>query len=192
MDIALENVTKAYGETRVLKAFSHTFPEGTLTFITGRSGCGKTTLLRLIAGLETPDAGQILGVPREGIAMLFQEDRLQSQLCAAACLRSVLKKTPRREGDIRSALKALDLPADESQSVSAFSGGMRRRVALARALLFPSPLVLLDEPFKGLDEDPRSLAVAFARPLLRGRTTLLVTHDRKDLEAFEGAVLAMS
>ncbi len=69
---------------------------------------------------------------------------------------------------------------------------MRRRVALARALLYPSPLVLLDEPFKGLDADTRQRAVDFARPLLAGRTTLLVTHDPQDADAFGGAVLELS
>ena len=191
MELVLRNVRKAYGDHVVFDGLSHAFPAGTVTCVTGRSGCGKTTLLRLIAGLETPDGGEILGVPEGGLSMVFQEDRLPPQLTAAACLRSVLKRSPDRDGRIDDALTALALDAEPGQPVSQFSGGMRRRVALARALLYPSPLVLLDEPFKGLDAATRAMAVAFAKPLLAGRTTLLVTHDPEDVADFGGAVLAL-
>ena len=189
--LMLRGVRKAYDGHVVLDRFSHSFPEGRVTAVLGRSGCGKTTLLRLIAGLETPDAGSVAGVPEGGIAMLFQEDRLPLQLSAAGCLRCVLKKTPERDARIRDALRALGLGDVAGQPVREFSGGMRRRVALARALLFPSPLVLLDEPFKGLDADTRSGAVAFARPLLAGRTALLVTHDPADVADFDAIPLRL-
>ena len=192
MNLELQQVRKAYGANVVLDGFSHVFPSGGVTCVLGPSGCGKTTLLRLIAGLERPDAGRVLGVPEGGLSMVFQEDRLPPQLSAAACLRSVLDRRPERDARIREALAALALPADSGQPVREFSGGMRRRVALARALLYPSPLVLLDEPFKGLDADTRRRAVDFARPLLAGRTTLLVTHDPQDADAFGGAVLEMT
>lgn len=191
MDLILKNVTKAYGEHVVLDRFSHAFPEGRVTAIEGRSGCGKTTLLRLIAGLEPPDAGSIAGVPEGGIAMVFQEDRLPPQLTAAGCLRAVLRKTPERDGQIDAALRALSLTGDLNKPVREFSGGMRRRVALARALLYPSGLILLDEPFKGLDAATRKSAIEFARPLLAGRTALLVTHDPEDAAAFDAERLAM-
>ena len=191
MDLIIDNLRKSYDGHVVLDGLTHTFPQGTLTCVTGRSGCGKTTLLRLIAGLEAPDAGSIDGIPAEGIAMVFQEDRLPPQLDAEDCLRCVLKKSPRREARIADALAALDLAAASGQPVREFSGGMRRRVALARALLFPSPLVLMDEPFKGLDTDTRKRAVVFTLPLLTGRTTLLVTHDPKDIADFGGTVLRL-
>lgn len=192
MDLTIQNLRKAYGGHVVLDGFSHVFPDGRVTAVEGRSGCGKTTLLRLIAGLEKPDAGTISGVPEGGLAMMFQEDRLPPQLTAAGCLRAVLKRTGDRDARIDAALRDLGLSGDAlTQPVSAFSGGMRRRVALARALLFPSPLVLLDEPFKGLDAATRDSAVAFARPLLAGRTALLVTHDPADAAAFDALRLRM-
>ena len=191
MDLILKNVTKAYGEHVVLDRFSHTFPEGRVTAVTGRSGRGKTTLLRLIAGLEPADAGEIRGVPEGGISMVFQEDRLPASLTAPACLRCVLPRTPERDTDIERALRALGLGDALEQPVREFSGGMRRRVALARALLYPSPLVLLDEPFKGLDGETRQAAVDFARPLLKGRTVLLVTHDGADADAFDALALSL-
>ena len=186
MKLEVRNLCKAYGDHVVLKDFSHAFPDGRVTAIEGRSGCGKTTLLRLIAGLEAPDAGTILGVPEGGIAMVFQEDRLPPQLTAAGCLRMVLPRTPDRE-----ALGALGLGDAPDQPVREFSGGMRRRVALARALLYPAPLILLDEPFKGLDAATRAAAIDFARPRLAGRTALLVTPDPEDAAAFGADRLAL-
>ena len=186
MNLTLHNLRKAYDGHVVLDGLSHTFFQGALTCVTGRSGCGKTTLLRLIAGLETPDAGRVLGVPEGGVSMVFQEDRLPPQLDAADCLRCVLKRDARRETRIAGALASLGLAEASGQPVSEYSGGMRRRVALARALLFPSPLVLLDEPFKGLDAATRRRAIDFCRPLLAGRTTLLVTHDPEDIADFQG------
>ena len=191
MDLILKNVTKSYGDRLVLDRFSHTFPQGRVTAIEGRSGCGKTTLLRLIAGLEPADGGTIAGVPEGGIAMVFQEDRLPPQLTAAGCLKAVLKKSEDRDARIDAALRALGLGDDLDKPVRKFSGGMRRRVALARALLYPSDLVLLDEPLKGLDAATRQAAIDFARPLLAGRTTLLVTHDPEDADAFDALRLAM-
>ena len=192
MSLELRNVRKAYGEHVVLDGFSHVFADGGITCVLGRSGCGKTTLLRLIAGLEKPDAGEIAGVPSSGISMVFQEDRLPPQLTAAGCLKCVLRRESGRDARIDDALRALGLGDAPDQPVKEFSGGMRRRVALARALLYPSPLVLLDEPFKGLDDATRTRAIAFAKPLLKGRTTVLVTHDPRDAEALGGAILRLS
>ena len=191
MDLILHSLRKSYDGHVVLDGLNHVFPNGTLTCVTGRSGCGKTTLLRLIAGLEAPDGGRVTGVPEGGISMVFQEDRLPPKLSAANCLRCMLKKGPEREARINEALSALGLAEVANQAVSEFSGGMRRRVALARALLFPSPLVLMDEPFKGLDDATRARAVEFSLPLLAGRTVLLVTHDPRDIAGFGGGLLRL-
>ena len=191
MDLELRNLCKAYDGRAVLDRLTHTFREGTVTCVVGKSGRGKTTLLRLIAGLEKPDAGAILGVPEGGLSMVFQEDRLPPRLTAAGCLRCVLPRGAETEKGIAAALRALELDAEPDQPVSTFSGGMRRRVALARALLYPSRLALLDEPFKGLDAATRARAIDFARPLLAGRTALLVTHDPEDALAFDADVFSL-
>ena len=139
---------------------------------------------------STPDA-LLWQLFSEGVAMVFQESRLPPQLNAAACLRCALPKTGGREARIDAALRALGLAGDLDKPVREFSGGMRQRVSLARALLYPSPLILLDEPFKGLDAATRDAALAFARPLLRGRTALLVTHDPADAAALDAEVFAL-
>ena len=191
MSINCIGLTKAYGDNLVLDNFTHAFPEGRVSCVLGRSGCGKTTLLRLIAGLETPDAGRVTGVPGDGLSMVFQEDRLPPQLSAAGCLRCVLRKSADREARIAEALGALGIDPASDQPVREFSGGMRRRVALARALVVPAKLVLLDEPFKGLDADTRAAAVTFTRRMLAGRTAVLVTHDEADVTAFDAVALRM-
>ena len=176
MAIEFVNVSKAFGEKTVLSGLNCTFPEGRITCILGPSGCGKTTLLNLILGLLKPDGGEIRGVPEGRIAAVFQEDRLIGHLSALSNVRMVLRRGfP--ETEILRALEAVGLGDSARQPVCELSGGMRRRAALVRALLADSPLVVMDEPFKGLDGDTRASAIAFTRRMLAGRTALIVTHD---------------
>lgn len=111
---------------------------------------GKTTLLRLIAGLIRPDAGEITGVP-DRPSFLFQEDRLIPWLTARGNVRAVLPPSGGAQAD--RLLREVGLDADADSYPDALSGGMRRRVALARALAYGGGILLLDEPFKGLDPE---------------------------------------
>lgn len=176
VDILLEHVSKTYGERRVLEDFSHRFPEGKVSCILGPSGCGKTTLLRLISGLEAPDSGAISGVEGKKISAVFQEDRLFEGLCAE---RNVLLTAASgfSRADARALLNELGLREDAPRAVRRFSGGMRRRVAVARALAADYDLLLLDEPFSGLDGDTRSAVLDVILRRLDGRTALCVTHE---------------
>ena len=154
----------------------------------GPSGCGKTTLLRLIAGLETPESGEIEGVGKLGF--LFQEDRLISHLTARKNVALVLtgRDTDARAG---AALEALGLSDSMDKPARELSGGMARRVAIARAVLFESKLLLLDEPFRGLDEQTRAQAAAWTATHTAGRTVIAVTHDRQDAELLNADVFEM-
>lgn len=175
--IELRGVRKSYGEARVLRGVSFRFPESGVAAITGPSGCGKTTLLRLILGLEAPDGGEIAGVPSMGA--VFQEDRLIEGMSAAGNLGLVC-------GDaalVASHLAALGLAESAGVPARGLSGGMRRRVALARAALYESGAVALDEPFKGLDDSARNAAIKYALEQFAGRAVLIVSHDRRELEA---------
>lgn len=187
-DVVVRNLTMRYGEQTVLSHFSHRFSAGLAHCVMGPSGCGKTTLLRLIAGLEAPESGEVVGAGR--LAFLFQEDRLIPHLSARKNVALVLTG---READARAeaALEALGLADSMNKPVRELSGGMARRVAIARAVLYESELLLLDEPFQGLDEQTRIQAAAWVRAQTAGRTVLVVTHDRQDAELLGADVFEM-
>jgi len=179
MEIRLEHIHKAFEGKPVLRDFSCRFAEGKAGCILGASGCGKTTLLRLIAGLEIPDSGSIRGIENKKISAVFQEDRLIENLSAEKNIMLTAKKGFARE-DARHLLLELGLAENAHEPVASFSGGMKRRVAIARALAAEFDLLLLDEPFSGLDSHTRSLAAEAILRRAEGRTIICVTHDAAD------------
>lgn len=186
--IEIEHISKSYGETVVFRDFSARLPLGETSVITGVSGGGKTTLLRLILGLETPDKGAITGVPARRAAV-FQEDRLCPQLTVFENV--LLISGQKREREARDMLARLGLGESLAVPAAELSGGMRRRCALARALCAKFDLLALDEPFKGLDEANRRAAMDAVRSLPGDKTVLLVTHDAAEAEFFDGNRLSI-
>ena len=176
MSVKLNGVTKRFGETVVLDGVELELPERGIVRIGGISGRGKTTLLNIIAGLLQPDEGEVTGADGLRIAYCFQDDRLLPWYTA----RQNVALVSDRETAMRT-LKAVGLEGAENKLPSELSGGMRRRVALARALAFGGDLLLLDEPFSGLDE---ALRREVAAPLIveyaMTRPVVLVTHDEPD------------
>lgn len=180
-DIVLENVSKCYGDKAVLRNFCAALPAGGRAAILGPSGAGKTTLARLLLGLEEPDSGRITG-REQRFACVFQEDRLCPGLSAAENIRLVLPRP--LWGQEKAALAALGLAAEDGKTPAGrLSGGEKRRVALARAVLYPSGVLLLDEPFKGLDRENKERAYAYLLEHLAGRSLLLITHDEAEARA---------
>ena len=174
-DIAIKGLAKSYGDKQVLHNLCMTLPSGRVTCLMGPSGIGKTTLLRLLAGLEAPDGGTITGMDGARIGMVFQEDRLLDWLDPVENIRLTAPAI-----NIEKAMEALrrfGLGECAGQAVSELSGGMRRRVALLRALLSPAEVLLMDEPFNGLDEATREAVIRETLRLINGRTALIVTHD---------------
>lgn len=186
--IKLSNISKRFGEKEVLRDVSLSLRRG-ITCLMGASGAGKTTLLRILTGLEMPDAGAVEGLPRR-IAMVFQEDRLTENLTVRGNLKLALGKRWNEE-KAQALLDALQLPDVLPLSVSALSGGMKRRVALCRALLYDAELLVLDEPFKGLDEDTRRAAMDVLKTHCEGRTALVVTHDEDEAAYLEASVVRL-
>ncbi|MBS4784822.1 MAG: ABC transporter ATP-binding protein [Clostridiales bacterium] len=179
--LELNCLSFSYSEKPVFQDLSLQFPDGSRTAILGRSGLGKTTLLRLIAGLLQPTSGQVTGVPERGIGMVFQEDRLLPNLTAGENLRLV---RPDLDSEaLRSLFDELGLAGCESLYPGQLSGGMSRRVSIARALCFGSPLLILDEPLKGLDEQTHAQVLHCILRHSRGSTLLLVTHSQTEAEA---------
>ena len=189
MELKVENLTKRYGGRTVLDGVSFTLRQG-VTCLMAPSGAGKTTLLRLLLGLERPDGGQITGLAGRRISAVFQEDRLLPGLDAAGNLRFVLGADC-DEGRAAELLGELGLSDVGDKAVRDYSGGMRRRLALARALLFPCDILLLDEPFTGLDPENRARAAERVRRSGAGRIVFVVTHEASDAEALGADILRL-
>ena len=172
-DIHLDHISFEYDRREILSDFTLTLPGVGVTILRGPSGCGKTTLLRLLAGLEQPRSGRITGVcPRE-TAFLFQENRLLPWRTAEQHLTDVLPRDRREEAERWLALT--ELTGEERSYPAALSGGMCRRLALARCLALGGRLYLLDEPFAGVDPQRASRIMTGLRAL--PAPVLLTSHE---------------
>ena len=189
MEVQVQNLCKCYAGETVLRDVSFTAGPG-VTCLMAPSGAGKTTLLRILLGLETADSGTVRLPANCRWAAVFQEDRLLEQLDAMGNLRFVLGKGF-REAAAAALLAELGLGDVGGKPVRDFSGGMKRRLALARALLAPSDVLVLDEPFTGLDGENRAKALSCVRQAAEGKPVLLVTHDESDAADLDAALLRL-
>ncbi len=185
----VDHLRKRFGEHVVLDDLTLEFPDGRITCLMGASGKGKTTLLHVLLGLTQPDGGTITGVPTNKAAC-FQTDRLCEEISAVENVRFVTGKRVPRE-TIAAHLTRLGLSESMEQPVRELSGGMRRRVCLARAVLSGADAIFLDEPFKGLDEDTRRTAMDYLKETCAGKTLVVVTHEPAEAEYLGGTVLRL-
>ena len=185
MTIEVKDVCKSFDGKQVLQDFNLNIEEEHSYVITGPSGCGKTTLLRLILGLDKPDSGtvKLLGdykYPFINSGTVFQEDRLCEDYDAITNVTMVSKKVFKET--VIEELKCL-LPEDALlKPVKELSGGQRRRVAIVRACAIPSDILIMDEPFTGLDEESREKAIAYIRDKQGSGALVITSHDTKGLE----------
>ena len=188
MELHIKNLCKSYDGRPVLENVSFTAGPG-VTCVMAPSGAGKTTLLRILLGLERSDSGT---VSPSGVhwSAVFQEDRLLEHLGAMENLRFVLGAAL-DEPAANALLAELGLDDVAGKPVREFSGGMKRRLALARALLAPSDALALDEPFTGLDEENRVRCQACVRRAAECKPVLLVTHDPADAKSLGAAVIKL-
>lgn len=180
-------VSKSFDGVSVLKDVSLHIEDGEVTVISGASGRGKTTLLNLMMGLIKPDSGEILGVPAKKAAV-FQEDRLPECFTALACVKMTAPKTVTRE-EILTHLTELGLGEHVSKPVSLLSGGQRRRVAIARAVVYGGDILFLDEALTGLDAETKRLACEYIKKYSRGKTVIAVSHDPSDAKLLDANVI---
>lgn len=186
----IEDLSKSYGTEVVLSHISFSLSDGAAYCLMGPSGAGKTTLLRILMGLEKADGGRITGIPEKRIAAVFQEDRLLYGFTAAENIRFVTgSRYPAAELD--SVIKRLLPPDSLKKPVCEFSGGMRRRVALLRAILAPSDFVIMDEPFTGLDRDTKLTAIGLIKEYCAEKLLLLSTHADEDAELLGAEILRL-
>ncbi len=206
--LAIQDIEKSFGSQTVLHSISLSLNRGEIGCLLGRSGCGKTTLLRLIAGFETPDKGSIsidgtsistpdgvLPPEERGIGMVFQDYALFPHLTAAENIGFGLHAIPLRERKKRVAelLSVIGLPDTAGRYPHELSGGQQQRIALARALAPRPSLLLLDEPFSNLDPTLREALSEEVRVILKSQdtTALLVTHDQKEAFAMADRIAVM-
>lgn len=202
MKIKISNLTKSYGNISVLKNLNLELDDCQPWCLMSPSGSGKTTLLRLLLGLEQPNSGEICfldyqinpripshvskRLPR--FSAVFQENRLCEAFSPIDNV--MIAAGPKARPDrIRKELSLL-LPADSlDRPVCTFSGGMKRRTAICRAMAAPSQAVILDEPFTGLDEDTRNEVIHYVLERLEGRMLITATHHKEEADLLRGKIV---
>jgi ABC-type nitrate/sulfonate/bicarbonate transport system ATPase subunit len=177
-------LTLSYGEKLVLDRFSMELPESGVIGLTGPSGCGKTTLLRAMGGLVKPISGEIQGLNTERTAFLFQENRLLPWRTVEQQITDVLPRE--RAGEAGEWLTLVELEGEEHGKPSGLSGGMARRLAIARCAALGGDALLLDEPFAGVDGE-RALRI-LERLRQKVRLIILVSHEKPVLEACDRVI----
>ena len=187
--IELKNVTFSYGEQQILNNFNLSVNSGECVQLYGISGSGKTTVARLILGLETLTSDNII-VPQK-ISTVFQEDRLLENLDVQKNIRTVLPKEQFTFAD--SLLKEFGLYDVRKKRVSELSGGMKRRVALVRAIAYGGDALILDEPFNGLDTENKIIAANIIKRefIDKDKPVLLITHINEDAELLNAKIISI-
>ncbi|MBQ6829912.1 MAG: ATP-binding cassette domain-containing protein [Clostridia bacterium] len=185
--ISAEHLSFSYGSTPVIEDLSFTLPDSGVFRFDGPSGCGKTTLLRLIADLERPNSGSITRQPNATVSMVFQENRLLPWLSAEENVAFVCGDSLR----VERALKAVSLWDERHKFPEELSGGMQRRVAIARAIAYGGDILILDEPFTGLDEQLcQTIADTIYREFAE-KLILLVTHSEEEARLFSPKTITL-
>lgn len=183
--IGFQHVTKSFGTLALLEDFSVSFNLKEVTCLLGPSGCGKSTILKILAGLEEAYEGQVIGIEGKTLSFVFQESRLLPWLTVRENLLYVLQdKLPSKylEERIEYFLKKVDLLTVKEDYPNTLSGGMKQRVSLVRAFAMPHDILLLDEPFQGLNIELKNQLMTLLEKLIAEecKTVIMVTHDETE------------
>jgi sulfate transport system ATP-binding protein len=207
MSIVVEHVTRRFGDVTALDDVSVEIPSGSLTALLGPSGSGRSTLLRVIAGLERPDGGRVeidgrdatsLPPQRRGVGFVFQHDAAFKHMTVRENVAFGLKVARRPRAEVRARvdelLELVQLPGLADRYPAQLSGGQRRRMALARSLATRPSVLLLDEPFGALDARVREELRAWLRHLHDEvhLTTVVVTHDQEEAMEVADRIVVMN
>lgn len=191
MKILVKDLIKSYNQIRLFHLNELVLESGKTYCLMGASGSGKTTLMRILLGLEQADTGTVTGVTGCRLNAVFQEDRLCETFSPLDNIMMVLPRGTEKSGvlaDMETILPAECL----KRPVLTLSGGMKRRVAICRAMLAPSDGIIMDEPFTGLDGDTKRLVIRYMKERLAGRMLLVSTHQEEDTELLKGQVLQLT
>jgi len=185
----MTKICKSFGEKQVLNGITLTLTPGEITCLMGESGIGKTTLINIIAGLIKPDSGSIRGLDDKKISIVFQEDRLLEWETA---LTNVLFVANLKNTAIE-LLTLAGLSDSLNKKAAELSGGMKRRVSVCRALMVDFDLLILDEPFKGLDSTTKPVIIDMVKKYLqKDKYILCVTHDLHEVEMLGGRLVTLN
>lgn len=187
MSIRIEHIAKRYGRQQVLKDISLDIEEGTCVGITGRNGCGKTTMISIVTGVERPDSGSIL-YPRRGFSVGYLPQI--SPLLEDMSVYDNLRLWADKKDNIATISRQYELTDIWKKRVSRLSGGMKRRLAIACALINSPDLLVMDEPTAALDIEYKELIHNSMRSFLReGGTILMVTHEKDEMDMCDSCYL---
>lgn len=180
--VRLQNVTKTWGEIRPIQSLSVRLPEGQIIALLGRSGCGKTTLLRMIAGLREPTEGRIIyAKKRASVGVVFQTPQLLPWKTVSENIRLAIRheRKDRQEKRLERTMRLVGLQRWAHAYSREISGGMAQRVGLARALVARPQVLLMDEPFAALDALTRFTLQRECKKIFleHQMTVFMITHD---------------
>ena len=167
------NLNKRFGKKVIFNDSFFEFEDHKITYITGESGIGKSTLLRILAGLDKDYKGEIITVSSK-ISYVFQDSRLFSNLTVEENVKIVSESSPYTSDQV---LSLVELDDEKYALPSSLSGGMKMRVALARALYNDGDIYLMDEPFSALDDATRERILPKIFEFLKGKTIIIVSHN---------------
>ncbi|MBE5982805.1 MAG: ABC transporter ATP-binding protein [Paenibacillaceae bacterium] len=187
MELVIRKLCKSFDGHFVLDHVNLHLVPGNVYCLMGPSGSGKTTLFHILLGLVSADSGEVNGLNRERISAVFQENRLCEAFTPVENVTMVMPSSSgNNKSKAREALKRL-LPEESlDRPASTLSGGMKRRVAIIRALTVPFDMVIMDEPFTGLDEETKQQVITYIKEQSAGKLVLISTHQEEDVQLLNG------
>ena len=195
MKIELKGVTKSFGEKTLFRDFSYRFNDTGIYALTGESGVGKTTLLRIISGLDKEFSGEVIGGGKNNVSYCFQEHRLFPELTALDNITRVSFEKP-TDSDVKSTknilLRLKFTEEDMKLLPRELSGGMRQRVAFARAVMLRRPILILDEATKELDSESLIPIFEIIKEESKKRLVIIVTHKNDEIEALGATAVPLN
>lgn len=192
MEVKVIHLSKSFGTLNIFTQVNLSLHSGRIYCLMGPSGSGKTTFLRILLGLEQADSGSMEGLHGIRSSAVFQENRLCEPFTPVDNIVMVIPgRTSRSRKQAREELSRL-LPEEAlSRPVSTLSGGMKRRVAIVRALSVPYDMIIMDEPFTGLDENTKLSVIRYIKEKTHDKLVIISTHQEEDVALLGGTLMTL-
>lgn len=192
MNLTVNDLSKSFGNLKVLDQVTLSLHSGTIYCLMGPSGSGKTTFFRILLEFEKADSGSVTGLSGIKTTAVFQENRLCEAFSPVDNITMVLKGSSYRNRKSAHEELCRLLPEESlSRPVSTLSGGMKRRVSIVRAMMVSSDMILMDEPFTGLDEDTKRTVIQYIKERSAGKLVMISTHQEEDVALLNGTLIKL-